>query len=49
MFAKLEELAVPVYPRMRKVFQDLTKVSAARRTQGWRSLLDELVSPEDPA
>ena len=46
VFAKLEELAVPVYPRMREVFQDLAKVSAARRAQGWRSVLDELVSPE---
>jgi 2-methylcitrate dehydratase PrpD len=46
VFAKLDELAGSVYPRMRAGFQDLAKLSAARRKQGWRAILDELLSPE---
>lgn len=49
VFAKLDELAVPVYPRMREIFQELAKVAPTRRAQGWRSILDELVSPEGSA
>ena len=46
IFAKLDELAGPVYPRMRAGFEELAKLPGARRTQGWRPILDELVSPE---
>ena len=49
VFAKLDELAGPVYPRMREGFEDLAGLSAARRRQGWRDILSGLVSTEAPA
>ncbi len=46
VFAKLDELAGPVYPRMRAGFEELANLPAARRTQGWRTILDQLMIPE---
>ena len=46
VFSKLDELASPVYPRMRAGFEDLAMLSATRRKQGWRTILEELTRPE---
>ncbi len=48
VFAKLDELAAPVYPHLRAGFQELASLPDRRRKQGWRAILDELVSPEAP-
>jgi 2-methylcitrate dehydratase PrpD len=45
VYGKLDLLAVPVYPRMRLVCEDLAALPPARLVQGWRSIVDEFVSP----
>ena len=42
VFIKLDALAVPVYPAIRRTFEELTAVAPARLAQGWRTLVDEL-------
>lgn len=44
VFAKLDELASPVYPRMRTGFERLAKLE--RRKEGWRTILENLTAPE---
>lgn len=43
VFHKLDALAVPVYPKMRRSFEEFTAIAPARLAQGWRTLVDELI------
>lgn len=43
---KLEALASPVYPRMRRTFQELGGLAPARLGQGWKSIVTELTAKD---
>lgn len=43
VFDKLDALAVPVYPAMRRAFEELTALPPACLAQGWCTLLDGLL------
>ena len=45
VYGKLDALAVPVYPRIRLVCEELAGLPDLRLAQGWRSIVDEFVSP----
>lgn len=49
VFDKLDALAVPVYPRIRTLFEELTALSPARLAQGWHSIVGELTAEEKSA
>jgi 2-methylcitrate dehydratase PrpD len=44
VFDKLDALAVPKYPLIRNIFEDLTALSPARLAQGWHSIVNELTT-----
>ena len=46
VYGKLDALAVPAYPRIRLVCEELAGLPDRRLAQGWRSIVDEFVSPE---
>ena len=46
VYGKLDALAVPAYPRIRLVCEELAGLPDRRLAQGWRSIVDEFVSLE---
>jgi len=43
---KMSALAVPVYPRIRGVFEDLMALPPARRARGWADIVTEICRPD---